>query len=221
MRRSLYKYYDRREWAEALLDGKLLFHSLAFFRDYEDKNGRGDRNEGTSIFRPDGGLIINNETQGKTIKLPDHAFTSAANPEEIFVFSTSRSPSDRLREDLKAVACVEIMKVGSFCGRIKAALPPNATFRGRRVVYYHESESCNPRWALPEEIAVSKLDSFAWQDEYRFIFCLTDAFGFEKVALRFVHDKASSTPNPTEHHAYVVEARSLRDICRLHEFTED
>jgi hypothetical protein len=49
-RRSLYKYYSERKWAEEFLDGKLLFRSLAYFRDYEDKNVREDQNEGAAIF---------------------------------------------------------------------------------------------------------------------------------------------------------------------------
>ena len=106
-RRSLYKYYSERKWAEEFLGGKLLFRSLAYFRDYEDQNVREDQNEGTALFRPEGGLIVNNLTQGKTLTLPDHAFVSGANQEEIFVFCTSRSDTDELRRRFKAVMCVE------------------------------------------------------------------------------------------------------------------
>lgn len=52
MRHSLYKYFDNRKWAEAFLNGEILFRSLSYFRDCEDKVARGDPNEGTSIFRP-------------------------------------------------------------------------------------------------------------------------------------------------------------------------
>jgi hypothetical protein len=226
MRHSLYRYYSDRKRAEAFLDGELLFRSLSYFRDYEDKNVRGDQNEGTAIFRPEGGLIINNQTQGKTFTLPRHAFESAANQEEIFVFCASRSLTDELRIKFEAVVCVEILKIRTFCERIEAALPPKATFPGRpgqtrigqRVEYYQETEGGSPRWALPDKIATSKLDSYAWQDEYRLVFCLTDALGFEKADLRLVQDHAREAPKPAEHHEYPVRARSLRDICRLHEF---
>jgi hypothetical protein len=36
MRHSLYKYYSTRKWADAFLDGRLRFNSLAYFRDFED-----------------------------------------------------------------------------------------------------------------------------------------------------------------------------------------
>src|ERR1700674_3534425 len=167
MHHSLYKYFTERKWAEAFLDGQVLFRSLAYFRDYEDKEVRGDQNEGTAIFHPEGGLIVNNITQGKTFTLPRHAFKSAAKQDEIFVFCASRSPTDECRKRFKAVVCVEILNIKMLCERIEAALPSKATFRGQRVEYYQESEEGNSRWALPDKIAISKLDSYAWQHEYR------------------------------------------------------
>jgi hypothetical protein len=218
MRHSLYKYYSNRKWAEAFLDGQILFRSLSYFLDYEDKNARRDQNEGTSVYRPEGGLVINNLTQGTTFTLPRHAFLSKAKQEEIFVFCASRSPSDEHREKFDAAVCVEILVIKTLCDRIEAALPPGATFRGQRVKYYQEAEGGNPRWALPDKIATSKLVSYAWQDEYRLLFCLTDALEFENVELRLVQDNARDHPKRVEHREYLLHVRSLRDICRLHEF---
>ena len=93
MCRSLYKYYSDRKWAEAFLDGELLFRSLSYFRDYEDKKVRGDQNEGTAIFRPEGGLIVHNQTQGKTFTLPRHAVESAANQVLRTKFEASARPT--------------------------------------------------------------------------------------------------------------------------------
>jgi hypothetical protein len=174
MRHSLFKYYSDRRWAEEFLDGGLLFRSLAYFRDYEDENVREDPNEGTAIFRPEGGLVINNQTQGTTFTIPDGAFVSAANQEEIFIFCASRSACDKKRTRFQAIACVEILDIGEFCGRVEAALPPGATFPGvpgrtrigHRVEYRRETEPINPQWALPGAITTSKFDSYAWQDEF-------------------------------------------------------
>jgi hypothetical protein len=225
-RRSLYKYFSERKWAEAFINGEVLFRSLSYFRDYEDNKVREDENEGTSIFRPEGGLIVNNLTQGTTFTLPG-AFESAAKQEEIFIFCLSRSLTDELRERFKAVACVEILNVRTFCDRMETALlPSNATFPGRpgrkrigqRVEYYKETEAGNPRWALPDMIATSKLDNYAWQDEFRLLFSLTDALGFENVDLCLKQGNAKNPRNPAEHHCYPLSAGSLKDICRLHEF---
>ena len=225
-RRSLYKYYTERKWAEVFLDGELLFRSLAYFRDYEDKDIRGDKNEGTAIFRPEGGLVVNNLTQGRILTLPRHFFTSTANQEEILVFCLSRSLTDEMLERFEAAVCVEILNIPQFCARIEAALPPETTFPGRpgrqqigqRVEYYQATEGGNSRWALPDKIATSKLDGYAWQDEFRLVFSLTDALNFEKVNVRVVPDGARTASNSGEHHQHPVKAGSLRDICRLHEF---
>lgn len=226
MRHSLYKYFSERTWAETFLNGEVLFRSLAYFRDQEDNNVRGDQDEGTAIFRPKGGLVIDNQTQGKTFTFRHHSFESTANQEEIFVFCTSRSLKEELREKFSAVVCVEILNIKAFCARIENALPPNAKFPGplgrprigRSVEYYDESEGGNRRWALPDVIATSKRNDYAWQDEFRLVFCLTDALEFEKADYRLVPNDTKRAPNPAEHRDYRVRTQSLRDICRLHEF---
>ena len=214
MRRSLYKYFTEQKYAEAFLDGQMLFRSLAYFRDYEDAV-RGDEYEGTSKYRPAGGLIVNNLTQGTTFTL-QMAFESSAKAKEIFVYCVSRTLSKELAEEFNAVACVEITNIGRLCARIHAALPPTATFKARRVDYYSPTE-VDSRWALPDDIATSKLDEWRGQDEFRFIFSFTDALGFEKVELRLIDRKNRPAAQPEEHISHVLTVRSLRDICILHD----
>jgi hypothetical protein len=217
MRRSWYKYYSDQRWAQEFVEGRLLFRSLSYFRDYEDRNVRGDQNEGTSIYRPEGGLVINNYTQGKTFTLPGSAFVSATNHDEIMVFCASRSLSDKLRDRFGAVVCVEILKVQAFCSRVAAALPATATFYARRVEYYQPTADCNPRWALPDKVATSKLDSYAWQQEVRLLFSRTEALNFEKVTTRVVIGEGSEIPKASDHRSELLQTRNLRDICLIHE----
>ncbi|KVD68856.1 hypothetical protein WS62_14020 [Burkholderia sp. ABCPW 14] len=225
-RPRLYKYFSDRKWAEEFFDGKLLFRSLAYFRDYEDNHVRSDDKEGTSVYRPNGGLIINNLTQGTTFTLPYHAFESSAKQDEIFVYCLSRSLSEMLRQRFDAAVCVEVLDVAAFCTRITAALPPAATFPGQsgktkigwRVDYYNEAEAANPRWALPDMIATAKSKGYAWQEEFRLVFSLTKAFAFENVTPRLVHVNSKDAAKPDEHHKRLVCAQGLRDICRLVEF---
>jgi hypothetical protein len=217
MRHRLYKYFTERKWADAFLDGEMLFRSLAYFRDYEDENVRGDRNEGNAIFRPSGGLIINNQTQRTTFTLPEFAFESKANQEEILVFCVSRSLTDELRDRFEAVACVEILRVPTLCERLWRSLPPNATRYARRVEYYDEGDGAGTRWALPDQIATSKFKGYKWQNEFRFVFSLTDALGFEKGTSRLVRGETLEPPKPAEHHEHLVKTGSLRGICHLHE----
>jgi len=181
-----------------------------------------------SIFRPEGGLIMHNETQGTTLTLPGHGLETVVKQDEIFVFCVSRSLTDELRERFNAVACVEISNIGAFCDRVTAALPSGAKFPGppgrerigQRVEYYYESGDCNPRWALPDVIATSKRETYAWQDEFRLVFSLSDALDFEKIVGRIVPPGSPRPPqNPDEHHSYGVTTQGCGKICRLHDFT--
>jgi hypothetical protein len=116
--------------------------------------------------------------------------------------------------------------VGGFCRRVADALPANVAFPaphgrnqlGHQVDYYSEANSCSPRWAIPDQIAVSKRASYAWQDEFRLVFSATDAFRFENVVPRLLHVEHKDAANSAQHHEHLVEAKSLRDIGYLHYF---
>jgi hypothetical protein len=215
VRRSVYKYFSEQEHAEAFLDGQMLFRSLTYFRDNEDAV-RGDEYEGTSKFLPDGGLVVHNQTQGTTFTL-QMAFESSVKAREIFVYCVSRTLSSDLARHFNAVACVEITKVATLCARIQAALPSTATFKARRVDYYSQAQGGDPRWALPDDIATSKLDHWAFQDEHRFVFSLTDALGFEKVELRLIDRKNRPASKPEDHSSHLLTVGPLRNICILHD----
>jgi hypothetical protein len=168
--------FAEKRWADAFLnEGSMLFRSLAYFRDYEDEEVRGDTNEGTAVVRPEHGLEITNETQWTSLTLPDSSFESGANPSEIFVYCLGKSRTDEMRRRFRAVACVEILDVRAFCRNVEHALPAGSSFGGRpghqrigqHVQYYRATDSASRRWALPDVIASSKLASFAWQDEFR------------------------------------------------------
>jgi hypothetical protein len=106
--------------------------------------------------------------------------------------------------EFKAGACVEVLDVPAFCARIEAALPANATFPGlpgrtrigQRVEYYREAGQLGARWALRDRIAISKLQEYAWPDEFRLVFSLTDALGFEKVSVKVAPQTAPMPANP-------------------------
>src|SRR4051794_38632535 len=123
VRRHLYKYFSDQRWADAFLDGQLLFRSLSYFRDYEEQDVRSDGNEGKSISRPEGGLVGYNHTQRRRFVLPNHTFVSHANAEQIFVYCLSGSSSQELWQRFNAAACIEIRNIARFCNTIEAAVP--------------------------------------------------------------------------------------------------
>jgi len=178
---------------------------------------RGDEYEGTSRFSPDGGLQITNQTQGTQFTLAEYAFESTVKTNEIFVFCASRRFGDDLAKEFNAVVAVEITRMPTLCERIRSALPSTATFRARRVDYYPQSQGGNPRWALPDDIATSKLEKWASQEETRFIFSLTDALTFENVKCQLSRRKTRTAAKPEEHLSHLLKIGTLRDICRLRE----
>lgn len=227
MRHRLYKYYAERKWAAAFLRGELLFRSLSYFRGLEDGQVRGDQREGTSVYRPEGGLIITNQTQGWT-RTFNGAFKSTVNLEDILVFCLSRRLTGRLWEEFGSSVCIEVTDIREFCSRIEAALPssaslpgkPGRTRVGQPVEYYEDTDDCNPRWALPDMIASAKHRSYSWQDEYRLVFSPTDALAFEKIQTQLVGDNAHDLPASAEHREYLLKAGELDDICRVHISTD-
>jgi hypothetical protein len=221
MRHSLYKYFTDRKWAEAFLEGEVLFRSLAYFRDYEnedkDEKVRKDCKEGNLVFGPPGGLIVSNQTRGTSGTLPGFRMESRTKQDEIFVFCASRSFSEELRDRFGAVVCVEILKIAAFCRRITRALPHNATVFAGKVIYYEPDQGPEERWALPDLIARSKFKCYEWQHEYRFLFSITDALAFENANYRLIRGDLKEPPKPEEHLDFPVHAKSLRDICRIRE----
>jgi hypothetical protein len=224
-RQHLFKFFGDRKYAESMLDGALAFRSLAYFRDYEDAQVRGDHDEGTSVFRPRRGLQVTNHTQRTRFTMPDAAFETNVKAAQILVCCTSKSMKPIHWREFKAVACVEICDVAEFCRRVETALPAHAKFPGKpgheklgqHVEYYREFEGPTPRWALPDVIATSKHLSYGWQDEFRLVYSLTDALAFENVQCRLVRGPSTRQSNPAEHVLEIVQAASLRDIAKLHE----
>jgi hypothetical protein len=148
-KRSKYRYFTELEWAEQFMDGSLLFRSLSYYHQIEDGKVRGDPNEGSVSFKPDGGLVIRNHTKGTTLHFPAGAFGSNVNPEEIFILCASNSMTDELRIGFSAKACVQILRKASFCERIRNQLPRTVKFHADRVTYYSPANALGPKWAPP------------------------------------------------------------------------
>jgi len=52
LRQSLFRYYADPKWADALLEGRLRFWSIGYFRDLEEQGVRGDAMKATRIIGP-------------------------------------------------------------------------------------------------------------------------------------------------------------------------
>ena len=222
MKRRLFKYFSRPEYAEAFLDGNMFCQTAAFFRDYEDAKAQqiiGDEYEGTRLYRPVTGLEVNNLTRN-TSHILNAGMEFATRAHEIYIFCMSRSFSDVLKNEFSAVAGVEVVDPLAFIGRWRDALPEAAKQKdkhvARRVEYYKPEDVPGNVWALPDLIITTKLKRFQYQDEYRLAYTTTDAFGFENCAYHIVNRNARPLPRPEEHLHQTLALGNLREICRNH-----
>lgn len=224
-RHSWYKFFPERRWADAFLDGSVLFRSLGYFRDYEDAETRqiiGDRYEGTQTAMPESGIIMRARDTGATVKFIDpFAFNAVVETGEIFVFCVSQSFTPQLIHDFRAVGCVEIVNKPAFFQRLMPTLPATAKFISGSVEYYDSASGPEALKALlgasPEKIVRSKLRHFCYQEEYRFAFSETAAL--DAGSARYCLREFKPVPNLAEHHSKTLQLGCLRDICKLHELS--
>jgi hypothetical protein len=229
VRHSRFKYFSCLKYARDFLEGKVFCQTAAYFRDYEDAKAQqviGDEYECTRLYRPLSGLKVNHVTRG-TQGILQMGMECHTHADEIFIFCVSLSFNECLRQEFSAVACAEIHQPKEFINRWKRALPPEANGRtthgypkhvARKVEYYRAQDVPGNVWALPDRITTTKLESFAYQAEYRFAFTMTEAFEFENCRYQLVDRKHRPSPKPQEHHRMVLELGDLTDICTLHEF---
>lgn len=174
-----------------------------------------------SIAPNDGLEITLTNTQEKVL-LP-HAFEAAVNEDDIFVFCSSTVLSSELAHKFKASACIEIHRPAKFIAEIRGALKRRASVRSKMLVHgpvnYYEKEDSSPiDWALPERIAMSKLDTYARQCEYRVAFAVNDAFRVENTHLRLVVPGERRMPRSFMHPEHLLKLGSLSQVCRIHRF---
>jgi len=225
LKKRLYRFFDQVNWAQQMMQGVTRFRSLAYYRDYEEREVRGDSQEGTSVYEPQSGLVITNQTRQTESVQRDASFESEVRSGEIFIYCLSKVDTPRIREAFNAVSCVEIINVPAFLRRIEKALG-GASFGGRPgherighpVEYYPPDAPPGARWACPDLIACAKFDGYAWQHEYRLLFSFTDALKFENVELRIVGRKTERAVDASQHHVHQIAVGPLHDIALLHVF---
>lgn len=218
----LYKYLPAQYVDAFVRRGEVLFRALSYFRDYEDAQIRGDEFEGTKLYRPQGGLEITLvDTQEKRI-LP-HSFESASNEDDIFIFCMSTLFSADLAVQFKADACVEILNPASFIAGVRDALLRRPSIRNKtlihgEVTYYSANDPPIIDWALPERIAMSKLNYYCPQKEYRIAFSVNDAFKVENTRLRLVTPGERRSPRVSAHPEHLLKLGSLSRLCKIYRF---
>ena len=217
---SIYKYMPSK-YLQAFLGGTVRFRTLAYFQAYEADQVRGDRIEGTHIYKPVGGLVIDNHTAGQLQHLDMH-FRTTVRTTEMFVFCASQVSSVDLAREFKSDVCVEIFRPDLFVAKIRSALQQKPSTRKWKlihdsVVYRNVAEPSGIDWALPDRIAMTKRLDYAYQREYRFLFARARIFDVENVKCELVSNDLEP-PVAGEHRTdYDLNLGDLSKICRVHQ----
>lgn len=219
---SLYKYLPEEYVDDFIRKGAILFRSLSYFRDFEDAQIRGDEFEGTKLYRTQAGLEITNLTTQQKVVLP-HTFESTAKEDDIFVFCLSTIRSEKLAKQFQATTCIEITDPIKLVAGVRSALARRPSIKDKMLVcgevkYYTREEAPIIDWALPEKIAMSKINFYATQCEYRIAFSINDAFRVENTSLRLVPPGDRRPPRAKSHSEKLLKIGNLGKTCTVHRF---
>lgn len=219
----IYKYFSTQAHAKSFMKkGALMFRSLSYFRAIEDGEVRGDKNDGTLTYAPEGGLLLTKE-DGTTIHLAGWRFSSAAKHDEIYVFCVSRILSADLAARFGTPFCVEVFDPELIANRLKARAHINskldyAQTEHAGIDYRGPEQGPEADWALPEKIAFIKPTLFAWQDEYRYAIGRRNALDVHNVEVPLTSGTAQAVPVNSVPPPIILEIGNLYDHGRLHRF---
>jgi hypothetical protein len=226
----LYKYLPLRYAIDMIERGELMFSTLAWFQNLEDRE-RGDEFEGTHKYFPVGGLEVTRTARdGKphspvTFTRPNDSLQSMTKGRaHIFIYSTSLRPGlIQFGDAITPSACVEIYDPDRFLARLRAVLrlAPRAkvaTLIHDEVRYYSFAEPPGNVYALPDRLTMHKHEGFRDQHEYRIAFgTRRDVFDFEHIDYQLVRE---GVPQPIQFlkesdHRLKLTIGSLAHCCRL------
>jgi len=218
----LYKYLSSQYLEAFLVRGEVLFRSLSYFRRLEEMEVRGDAYEGVRLFAPNGGLEIRKNGSEVPERLP-MAFEAKVQEREILVFCLSTCLSPALASEFGADTCVEILEPEKFIASVQRALLSRPSLKSKRLVHglvsYYEPETPPlAAWAVPEQVALSKLTRYERQAEYRLAVGRRRAFELENVQTQLTSTPGLAPTSLSGHPKAILTAGSLKAICRVHTF---
>lgn len=216
----LFKYLPSKYLESLVGRGELLFRSLAYFRNYEEINVRGDRHEGRRLFHRSQGLEVTKTETGEKLLLP-WAFEASVKDREIYVFCMSMQRTQELADEFKTDTCVEIQDPVALISKIRSALAlrrwvEHARLLHGNVEYYSPAEPPRADWAVPERIVMRKTTDYAHQAEYRLAFGRGNALKVNNVGTQITATPGEVTPTLDGHLEHVLKVGSLARICRVH-----
>ena len=219
MPHSIFKYFSQKQHLDSFLkNGEVLFNTLSYFLSCEDPT-RMDELEDSNIYKPTDGLQITLTKSQQ--QLVDHRglISKVKNPHRVFVFCASLKLSEKLSSKFCSVGCVEIFDVKEFVGRIKRRIKKpahnikNQELLSGKVDYYNLAQEPGARHACPDQIIMSKIESFSDENEYRIAFAKdANAFAVNNVNYYLANSPIPSTNVGTPKKLILGD---LTDIARV------
>ena len=83
---------------------------------------------------------------------------------------------------------------------------------------YSEQTAPLAKWAIPEQIVMSKTHEYRRQQEYRVAFATNDAMRVNNVATQLTLHPGESEPSLEGHPLHVLKIGDLRKIGTVHKF---
>lgn len=216
----LFKYLPSK-YLEAFVNrGELLFRALSYFRNYEELQVRGDRQEGKRLFNPTQGLEITKAETGEKLLLP-WSFEASVKERDIYVFCLSLNRTLELAKEFNTDACIEIQDPVALLSKVRSALTLRKWVRHGRLLhdtvdYYSPAEPPFAEWAVPERMVMRKTTAYTHQQEYRLAFGRGDALKVNNVQTQIVAMPGTVQPTLQSHPEHVLKLGNLARICRVH-----
>ena len=181
---SVFKFFSEKAHAQAFMAGRLLLRSLSHFRALEaEEGGRGDGRDGVLTYAMERGLPLT-FSDGRTCMF-DGSFIAVPR-HNILVLCASNQISPHVAERFGGF-CVEV-DPDVLTARLRQRANATAHFDYEQIVstnveYRAKDKPPGTDWARPERLALTKPETFAWQDEYRIAVPTRGAFDVEAVDL--------------------------------------
>jgi len=199
------KSFNRKEYAEDFLDGKLFFNRLSYFKGLEDEGSatRGDKYETVVDWRQPEKVKLTISFNGNSFDIKDLAapfYVQATGLNDMHVFCLYAAHSGNLvdievdgSEIIKGKLHIptELSRFGehaviitqpvSFIERVSAAIKMKRHRGSAGLVEYYDPETFSGEFSNRDAL-FRKRKEFSYQSEYRFAFN-TDTTGSESVTL--------------------------------------
>lgn len=216
----LFKYMPSQYVDQFVDQGRILFRSLTYFRDYARDGVRGDIFEGRHIDRPKSGATLEVLADSKVIH-GDLAFVNSVCTDSVFAMCSSMRHDVELYNAFGADACVEITSPIQFVRDCRRALRDNlrcaeAALLHGRVEYYHASQWTSTNAKDPKNLVFFKPRAYASQYEYRVVLARAESMKLtEQIIIgTALHETEvpTSAPDPDLH----LQLHGHRDYMRVH-----